>query len=81
MNYCAKHKELTVLTNIVLLLFDRQGLLTCLPLNIKVKDNYLVTILSLKDLNNIPGMGMNMYMLIEKAMNVILRCGTIFKFK
>ena len=77
----AKGEKLTVLTNGGSLLFDRKGHLTFLPLNVYVSNNYLATIISLKDVNNIPGVRVTMYTSIEKDMNVILRGGTVFKFK
>ena len=55
MNNFSKRKELTVLTSGGLLIFDPKGRLTFLPLNVNLKDNSLEIILSLKDVNNIPG--------------------------
>ena len=46
-----------------------------------MNNNSLATILSLKDVNNIPGVCVTMDISIEKAMNVIMRDGTVFKFK
>ena len=46
-----------------------------------MKNNSLETILSLKYVNNIPGVRVNIDTLIEKAMNVILSDGTVFNFK
>ena len=46
-----------------------------------VINNYLTTILSLKYANNIPVVRVTMDTLIEKAMNLILGDGTVFKFK
>ena len=43
--------------------------------------NYLATILSRKDVNNIPRVRVTIDTSIEKAMNIILTDGTIFKFK
>ena len=43
--------------------------------------NYLEKKLSLKDTNNIPGVHTNMDKSIEKDTNLIMRDGTIFKFK
>ena len=80
-NNCAKDEELTLFTNGGSLIFDRKGHLTFLPLSVYVNDNSLATILSLKDVNNIAGVCMTMYTLIEKAMNVVLSDGTDFKFK
>ena len=51
----AKHKELTVLTNVVSLLFDRKGRLTFLPLNVHLNENSLATILFLKLLKILQG--------------------------
>ena len=78
---CVKHKELTVLTNGVSLICDRKLRLTFLTLSVHVNKNYLSTILSFKDLKNIPVVQIKMGTLIEKAMNVILRYGTVFDFK
>ena len=76
-----KQKELTVLTNGVSPLFDWKGRLTFLPLNVHVNENFLATTISLKYENNVPGVHVTMDTLIEKAVNVILKDGTIFKFK
>ena len=48
MNYCAKHKELTVFTNKVSKLLDQKGRLTFLLFNVYVKNNSLAKILSFK---------------------------------
>ena len=56
-------------------------MLIILPLNVHVNNNSLETILSLKDVNNIPEVFMNMDTSIEKAMHVIARDGKVFKFK
>ena len=77
---CTEYKQLTVLTNVGSLIFDRKWCLTFLPLNVHVNDNYLAKVLSLKYVNNIPGVYVTMDSSIEKAMNVILRYGTVFKF-
>ena len=45
-----------------------------------MNENCLETILSLKDVNNIPGVRVTMDTSIEKATNVILRDGTVFRF-
>ena len=79
-NNCAKHEELTVLTNVISLLFDSKFCLTFLPLNMHVNNNYLATILFLKYVNNIPGLQVNMDTSIEKSVNVIMKYGTVFKF-
>ena len=57
-NNFAKHEELTVLANGISPLFYQKGLSTFLPLNVHVKNNYLATILSLKDVNNITRVSM-----------------------
>ena len=77
----SKNEELTVLTSKGSLLFDWKGRLNILPLNVHVNENYLEKLISLKYVNNIPEMRMHMYKSIEKAMNVILRDGTVLKFK
>ena len=41
-----------------------------------MKDNYLAKTMSLKYVNNIPGVRVTMDTSIDKAMNVILRDGT-----
>ena len=76
-----KYEELKVLTNGGSIIFYRKGQLIFLLLDVHVNDNSLVTILSLKYVNNIPGVGVTMYSSIKKAMNVILRDGTVLKFK
>ena len=76
---CDKNEELTVLTIGGSLLFDLKGRLTILSLNVNPKDNYLATTISLKDANKIPGMRVTMDASIDKAMNMILRYGTVFK--
>ena len=78
---CAKHKELTVLANRGSLLFDRKVRLNFLPLNVQVNYDSLLTVISFKDVNNIIGVRVTMDTSIEKAMNTILRYGTVFKFK
>ena len=55
--------------------------LKILPLNVHVNNNSLAEILSLKDANNIPGVSATMDTSTEKAVNVILKYGTVFKFK
>ena len=55
--------------------------LNVLPFIVHVNYNSLATIIYLKDVNNIPGVSVTMNTSIEKAMNVILRDGTVFKFK
>ena len=50
----AKHKELTILTNVGSPLFYWKGRLTFLTLNVNVNNNSLAKIVSLKDVNNIP---------------------------
>ena len=52
-------------------------MLIILPLNVHVNNNSLETILSLKDVNNIPEVFMNMDTSIEKAMHVIARDGKV----
>ena len=42
---------------------------------------YIATSLSLKDVNNISGVGVTMDTLIEKYMKMILSDGTLFMFK
>ena len=78
---CAKHKELTVLENGGSLLFDRKVRLNFLPLNVNVNNDSLSTMIYFKDVNNITGVRVTMDTSIEKAMNMILRYGTVFKFK
>ena len=80
-NTCDKQKELTLLTNVESLIFYRKDRLTFLPLNVHMNDNYLAIILSLKYVNNIVGVRVTMDTSIEKAMNVILKYGTVFNFK
>ena len=80
-NNCTKDKEIIVLKNGGLLFFYRKGRLRFLPLRMHVNKNYLSTILSLKDVKNISGVRVTMYKLIEKAINMILSDGTVFKFK
>ena len=80
-NNCAKHKELTVLTNGVSIIFDRKWHLTFLPLNVHVNKDYIETILSFKYITNIPGVRGTMDTSTEKDVNMILRDGTVFKFK
>ena len=46
-----------------------------------MNDNYLAIILSLKYVNSIVGVRVTMDTSIEKAMNVILKYGTVFNFK
>ena len=72
-NDCDKHKELTLLKNGGSLLFDQKGRLTFLPLNVKVNNNYIAIILSLKYVNNIPGVCVTIDTSIEKTINVIMR--------
>ena len=45
-----------------------------------VNKNDLATIISLKYVNNIPGVRVTMDTSIEKVVNVILKDGTVFKF-
>ena len=49
--------------------------------NVHVNENSLATILSFKDVNNTLGVRVTMDTSIEKAMNVIMRDVTLFKFK
>ena len=51
-NNCTKDKEITVLTNEGLLLFDRKGNSTSSPLSVHMNKNSLETILSLKYVKN-----------------------------
>ena len=71
-NNCTKYKELTILKNGGSLLLDRKVSLTFVPLSAHVNDNYLATMISLKNVNNIVGVRVTMDTLIEKAMRVIL---------
>ena len=80
-NNFAKHKELTVLTNVRSLPFGWKGRLTFLPLNFQVNKNYLAKILSLKDLKNIPGICVTMDTSIDNYVNVVIKYGTVFRFK
>ena len=68
-NNCAKHEELKVLTNGASLIFDWKGRLTFLPLNVHVNKNSLATIKYLKDVNNIPGVRVNIDTSLDKDMN------------
>ena len=77
----SKHEELTVLMNGDSLIFDRKECLTFLPLNVHANENYLSKFLSLKHVKNIVRVHVTMATPIEKSMNVILRDGTVFKFK
>ena len=45
-----------------------------------MNNNYTATILSLKYVNNIPGVRMNMDKSTEKAMNIIMSDRTVLKF-
>ena len=67
--------------NGVLPFFDWKSCLTFLPLNLHVNDSSLVKIVSLKYVNNIPGVRGTIYTSTEKAMNMILRDVTVLKFK
>ena len=67
--------------NRVSLIFDWKGRLKSPTLNAHMNDNSLVKIIPLKYVKNIPGVRVNMDTLIEKAMNVIMRDETVFKFK
>ena len=78
---CAKHEEITVLKNGGSLIFDWKGRLKYLPLNVHVDDNSIASILSLNYVNKIPGVCVTMDTLIEKAMSMIMRDGTVLKFK
>ena len=46
-----------------------------------VNNNYLVTLIYLKDANNISGVRVTIDTLIENTMNMILSDGTVFKFE
>ena len=81
MKNCAKHRELTVLTNGGTLLFDQKGRFIFLPFSVHVKNIFLVTILSLKYTNKTLGVCVTMDTSIEKAMSMIMKDGTVFKFK
>ena len=72
---CTKYEEVTLLTNVGSLLFDRKGRLKFLPLCGHVNNNDLVTILSLKDMKSISGVRGTMDTSIEKAINLILSDG------
>ena len=74
---CAKDKELTVLKKGGLLLFDN----ITLPLSVHMKENYLVTSLSLTCVNNIAEVRVDTDTLIETAKNLVPSDGTVFKFK
>ena len=52
-----------------------------LPLNVHVNDNPLAIQNPLNDLNNIPVVHVNMDTSIEKDMNMILKDGTVLRFK
>ena len=80
-NNFAKHEELTVLINVGSLLFDPKVDYHFLTLNLHLNENYLATIISLIDVNNIPVVRVTMDASIKKAMNVVLRYVTVFKFK
>ena len=80
-NNCARHEELTVSTNGVSLTFDWKVWLTFLPLNVHVNENSLAAILPFKDVYNIPGVRVTTDISTEKAMKVIMRDVTVFKFK
>ena len=49
--------------------------------SVHVNNNYLATIISLKYVTNMSGVCVTMDILIEKAVNVVMRDGTVFKFK
>ena len=80
-NNYAKYEEITVFMNGGPPLFYRKGQLTFFTLCVNVNNVSLATIISLKDVNNIPGVHVTMDTSIEKAMNVIIIDGTIFKVK
>ena len=80
-NNCDEEKVLTVLMNGGSILFDNKWRLTFIPLSVHVNDNSLESKLSLKYVKNILGVRVTMDTLIEKAMNLILSDGTLFKFK
>ena len=63
-NNCAKHKELVVLKNGGSLLFDPKRSLKILPLNIHENYNSIETIITLKYVNNTPGVRLTMYTLV-----------------
>ena len=63
------------------LLFDWIGSLTFLPLDVHGSDNSLDEILYLKYVKNILGVRVTMDILIKNDMIVILKDGTVLKFK
>ena len=63
------------------LIFDWKGCFIFLPLDVHVNYNSLAIVFSLKDMNNIPGGRVTMDTLIDKAMSMIMRYGTVFKLK
>ena len=81
MKNCDKRKEITVLTNLGSLIFDRKGRLRFSSLNVRMNDNSIETIISLKYVNKISGVCVTIYISMEKEMNLILRNGTVLKFK
>ena len=46
-----------------------------------VNKNCLTTILSLKDVTNIPGLCVTMHTSMEKAMDIMMKDGKFFKIK
>ena len=62
-------------------LFDWIGRLKFLPLNVHMNYNYLEVILYLKYVNNILGVRVTVDKLIDNYMAVILKDGTVLKFK
>ena len=80
MKNCAKHRELTVLTNGGTLFFDQKDRFTFLPFSVHLRNIFLVTILSIKYTNKNSGVRVTMDTSIEKAMSVIMKDGTVFKF-
>ena len=81
MNNWAKDEEMTVLTNVRLPLFDRRGDFTFLHFIVHVNKKYPATIRSLKYVNNILGLCVNMNKLTEEDMHIIRSDGTVYKFK
>ena len=78
---CTTDEELTVLRNGGSILFDSKGISTFLTLVVHMNENYVATILSLKDVNNISGVRVTMDTSMVKAMKMILSDRTIFKFE
>ena len=78
---CKQHERLTVSMNGGLISFDKKSTLKLLPMKVHFNKNSMATILSFKEVADIPGVRITTDTKQEIAMTVSLGNGKTFKFK